>query len=46
MTPVEAPVRTPVKTAPNPSPDPDRILNPDRLCPSQKREVTRRVREE
>ena len=49
--PVEAPVKAPTKPEvipqrpPQHDPDvePERRLNPDRLCPQQKREIVRRI---
>ena len=40
------PVETPTKVEPVtvPDTDPDRRLNPDRLCPTQKKEIVRIIR--
>lgn len=38
---VQAPVKEPVRIEPDI--DPDRRLDPDRLCPGQKREVVRDI---
>ena len=38
------PIRTPIPTqAPDASPDRERRTDPERLCPNQKTEITRRV---
>lgn len=44
QTEIEVTPKTTPKIAPTPEVDPDKRLNPDRLCPNQKKEIVRKIR--